>query len=103
MGKSARMTLTSRSRPTDSVMSCSRSGGLVGGPPACGGEALVALGVEFVCQFGATRLDDSSADEHVHELRMDVTQDAGVVGDEEQPAVHLVGVAVHARADHPQS
>src|SRR5689334_24534109 len=45
--KSARMTSTSRSRPTDSVMSCFRSGGL--------GEALVALGVEFVCQFGPTR------------------------------------------------
>ncbi len=66
------------------------------------GEALVSVRVEFVGQFRAARLHDATADEHVHELRLDVAQDAGVVRDQQQATVCVFGVPVDAVADHPQ-
>ena len=71
-------------------------------PPSRLGEALVAVGFELVGQFGAAGLDDATAEEHVHELRLDVAQDAGVVRDQQDAAVLGFGVAVDALADHAQ-
>ena len=39
----------------------------------------------------------------MHELRVDVAQDAGVVGDQQNPGVLGLGIAVDALADHAQS
>ena len=50
-------------------------------------EALVAVLLELVGQLRAAGLDDAAADEHVHELRLDVAQDAGVVRDQQDAAV----------------
>ncbi|WP_156763341.1 Fe-S cluster assembly ATPase SufC, partial [Mycobacterium scrofulaceum] len=47
-------------------------------------------------------LDETDSGLDVDALRADVTQDPGVVGDQQDPAVLGLRVAVHALADHPQ-
>src|SRR5271169_2540955 len=96
MGKSARIAARSGAtgRLTETVMSSSRGRRL--------GKALVAVLFEFVGQLRATRLDDPAADEHVHELRVDIPKDPGVVRDQQDAAMLGFGVAVDALADHPQ-
>ncbi len=68
----------------------------------CLGETNVAVGLELVGELGATGLDDAATHEDVHELRLDVAQDAGVVGDEQDAAVLVLLVAVHALGDDAQ-
>src|SRR3954462_5322077 len=94
MGKSALTFSISRvrSRVCTAVMSCSHRLG----------EALVSVGVEFVGQFRSAGLDNASADEYVDELRLDVTQNPGVVRDHKNPAVRFLGVAVDSVTDHFQ-
>src|SRR5882757_10039292 len=65
-------------------------------------EPLVAVLLELVGELGASGFDDPAADEHMHELRLDVAQDAGVVGDQQDAAVLGLGVAVDALADDAQ-
>src|ERR1700710_3085491 len=96
IGKSARILATSAgsSVRTEAVTSGSAGRGLR--------EALVAVLFELVGQLGIAGLDDPAADEHVHELRLDVAQDAGVVGDQQDASVLGLGVAVDALADDAQ-
>src|ERR1700733_7034170 len=96
IGKSARIAARSSAagRVTETVMSGPRGGRL--------GKALVAVFFELVGQLRATRFDDPASDEYVHELRMDVPQNPGVVRDQQHAAVLGFGVTVHALADHPQ-
>src|SRR5690606_3672509 len=86
IGKSA------RTRATSTV----RTVAVISGSSGRGGEADVAVGVEFLGQFGAALGDDATADEHVHELGLDVAQDAGVVRDQQHATVLALLVAVHA-------
>src|SRR5690606_32575903 len=90
IGKSVRMRATSSVWPVTgaAVISGSSGRGL--------SEAVVAVVVEFLGEFRAALGDDAAADEHVHELRLDVAQDAGVVGDQQHAAVLPLPVAVHA-------
>src|ERR1700722_1306630 len=97
IGKSARIAARSSAagRVTETVMSGPRGGRL-------GAKALVAVFFELVGQLRATRFDDPASDEYVHELRMDIPQNPGVVRDQQNAAVLGFGVTVHALADHPQ-
>src|SRR4051794_838305 len=55
-------------------------------------EPVVALVLEAVGQLGAALLGDAAVDEDVHEVRLDVAQNARVVGDEQHTeVVRLVG------------
>ena len=65
-------------------------------------EALVTVLLEFVGQLRPAGLDDAAADEDVHELRLDVAQDAGVVRDQQDAAVLALRVAVDALGDDAQ-
>src|SRR3984957_13548675 len=96
IGKSARIAARSSAaeRVAETVMSGPRGGRL--------SEADVAVLFEFVGQLRTARFDDPATDEDVHELRVDVAQNPGVVRDEQDPTVLGFGVAVDALADHPQ-
>src|ERR1700691_4717222 len=77
IGKSARIAARSSAagRGTETVMSGPRGGRL--------GKAVVAVFFELVGQLRAPRFDDPASDEYVHELRMDVPQNPGVVRNEQ--------------------
>src|SRR4051812_5098683 len=62
-------------------------------------EPVVALVLETVGQFGPTLLGDAAVDEHVHEVRLDVAEDARVVGDEEDAEARVGLGAVDALRD----
>src|SRR5277367_4703041 len=105
IGKSARMAARSNAvgRVAETVMSGPRGGRLR--------EADVAVLFEFVGQLRTARFDDPAGDEDMHELRVDVAQNPGVVRNEQNAAPHRLagaiipagfGVAVDALADHPQ-
>src|SRR5262245_53794273 len=81
-------------RPSETVMSGPRTSRL--------GEAYVTGLFEFVGQFRTTRFDDSTADEDVHEFRMDVTQNPGVVRNQQDSTVLGLGITVDTLADHAQ-
>src|SRR4051794_32786873 len=59
-------------------------------------EAVVALVLEALRELGAALLDDPARDHDVHEVGVDVAEDAGVVRDEEHAEVRLALGAVHA-------
>src|SRR5690606_38787001 len=75
-------------------------------PAASGGGAaevpLVALGLQLVRELRAALLDDPAADEDVDEIGLDVTQNPGVVRDQQQAGLTGLPHPVHALADHPQ-
>src|SRR6185436_10428669 len=73
------------------------------GRPRAGEVTLVALGLEPLGQLRAALLDDAPADEDVHEVRLHVAQDPGVVGDQQDAGLAGLGDAVHALAHHAQS
>src|SRR4051794_15641723 len=54
------------------------------GRPGALDPGVVALGLEAVGELGPAFLDEASADEDMHVVGLDVTQDARVVGDEER-------------------
>ena len=63
-------------------------------------EAVVALGLEAVGELRAALLDDPAVDEDVHEVRLDVAQDARVVGDEQHAEpVAVLGTRFDALGD----
>src|SRR5450432_2602236 len=64
------------------------------------GVTLVALGLEPVGKLAAALFNDPAVDEHMHEVGLDVAQDAGVVRDKQDAAVSLRTEPVHAFGDH---
>ena len=48
---------------------------------------VVALGLELLGELGAALLGDPAVDEDVHEVGLDVAQDPGVVGDQQDALV----------------
>src|SRR5690606_3802863 len=76
-------------------------------PPRLGGGrsgavqvALVPLGLEPFGELRAALLHDPPADEDVHEVRPDVAQDPGVVGDEQDAGFTRLAHPVDRLADH---
>ena len=63
---------------------------------------LVALVLQLVGQLGAARLDDPAAGEDVHEVGLDVAQDARVVGDQQDAGVAGLAEPVDALGDDAQ-
>src|SRR6478609_11424402 len=59
-------------------------------------EAVVALVLEALGELGPALLDDPALHHHVHEVGVDVAQDAGVVRDEQHAEVRLALRAVDA-------
>src|SRR6187431_1051262 len=59
-------------------------------------EAVVALVLEAIGEFGTALLHDATGNHHVHEVGCDVAEDAGVVRDQEHAQVGLGLGAVHA-------
>src|SRR5512141_2512210 len=64
-----------------------------------GEEAVVALGLEAVGELRAALLGDPAVDEDVHEVGLDVAQDAGVVRDQQDALALLGPEAVDAGRD----
>src|SRR6185312_7022299 len=58
--------------------------------------AIVALVFKGIRQLGTTTLGDAAVDEDVHEVGLDVAQDARVVGDEQHAEIGVRLRAVHA-------
>src|SRR6476661_9797568 len=100
MGKSLR--ITSRSGSSPSIVVSSR-GVVVGGSGRGGVEVLVvALGLESVGELLAAGLGDLAVDEDVDEVGLDVAQDAGVVGDQQDTLALALAEAVDALGDDLQ-
>src|SRR3954463_8541305 len=96
MGKSARMRASSSSgRGAADNSGLDR---LDGG----GEEAVVALGLEAVGELLAALLGDPAVDEDVHEVGLDVAQDAGVVRDEQHAGAGGLLGPVDALGDDAQ-
>src|SRR3712207_7288526 len=90
----------SRSAASTSVVTWSlRSGGRRGGSLDV---TVVALGLEPLGELLAALLGDPARDEDVHEVGLDVAQDARVVRDQQHAAVTLGREAVDALGDDPQ-
>src|SRR5690625_1515630 len=62
----------------------------------------VPLLLQLLGQFRAAFLGDPAVDEDMHEVRLDVAQDARVVGDEQDALVPVLLEAVHPVGDDPQ-
>ena len=77
-------------------------GGGHSGLDGLGEEAVVALGLEAVGELGAALLGDPAVDEDVHEVGLDVAQDARVVRDEQDAGAGALLGAVDALGDDPQ-
>src|SRR4051794_6687520 len=74
-----------------------------GGESDGGGDvAVVPLGLETLGELRAALLGDPAVDEHVHEVRRDVSQDACVVGDQQHATVTVLAIPVHALGDDLQ-
>ena len=99
----ARCAPGSGSRPAARASSSSVKGAAANsGLDGLGEEAVVALGLEAVGELRAALLGDPAVDEDVHEVGLDVAQDARVVGDEQHAdAGGLLG-AVDALGDDAQ-
>ena len=65
-------------------------------------EAVVALVLEAVGELGAALLDDPAGDEDVHEVGLDVAEDARVVRDEQHAEAGALLGAVDALGDDLQ-
>src|SRR3954470_20243389 len=66
------------------------------------GEAVVALVLQLLGELLAALLDDAAVDEDVHEVGLDVAQDAGVVRDEQNPDLAARADPVDALGDDAQ-
>src|SRR5512133_1467596 len=64
-----------------------------------GEEAVVTFVFQTVGELRAALLGDAAVDEHVHEVRLDVAEDAGVVRDQEQAESGVLLGAVDALGD----
>src|SRR3954454_1801971 len=82
--------------------SSSGSGGRLGGGAGGAGEAVVALVLQLVRELLAALLDDPAVDEHVHEVGLDVPEDAGVVRDQQDADLAALADPVDALGHDPQ-
>src|SRR5690554_1851777 len=65
-------------------------------------KAIVTLRLQTIGQLGAAFLRHLAIDENVHEVWLDIAQDAGVVGDHQQAKASGVLCPVHAVSDDLQ-
>ena len=71
-------------------------------PPRLLAQPVVALALELVDQLGAALAHDPPVEHDVHELRLDVVQDALVVGDDQRAHADLRVQRVDALGDDAQ-
>src|SRR5690606_21427213 len=63
-------------------------------------EAVVTLLLESLRELGASLFSHASVNEDVHEVRLDVPEDAGVVRDEQNAETGVFLGTIHALGDH---